>query len=158
MSSNARLAAIIRGEDLTTRTLLQAAVKQAVARLLPKVTGAQNGKALLVESGAWKAGDLPDYAPFAVTGTPGTNDQEKATLTLNKTAAELYTAAGNGRAVKMTAAVGEDHANETVFGLTAVRDDNDGAVTYAFYAVGYDGKRYAGTGIAGTAAVVLTEV
>ena len=129
---------------------------------LPAVTGVDNGKLLGVTGGEWGKVDAPaSFAPYAVSGTFGTDANEKETITLNKTAAELYTAVSAGVMCKVTVTVTVQETTITTEVITAVvaaRTEYNETIEYNFSLVGADGKQFAVEELSGGDTVVLTEM
>jgi len=95
---------------------------------LPDVTASDNGKVLGVVNGAWAK-----TAPIELIGTLG-KDDDKDTITVDKTASELFDALKNGAFVKMVVEVEADGAQ--------YRNDITGFVSSGKLAGGNDGTIY----------------
>ena len=101
--------------------------------------------------------DADGCEPFAVTGTMADGANSKITITLNKTAAEVYAAVVFGKFIKMTVDVAENHTVESAIPMMAIKESDDGTVTYKFRIVNEEGVGFSSAALAGTDALVMTE-
>ena len=112
-------------------------------------------------------GAVDSSAPLEVTGVLSENGSGKQVMTLNKTAAELFTAAEAGRLIKLSTEMitGEEPNTTTVSAtviapVTAGKAEAGNITVYSFAVdLGMDGddEIYFVEDLAGTATVVLTE-
>lgn len=94
--------------------------------------------------------------PVAVTGTIGKNESQKTTITLNKTAAELYAAISSGKTAHVTYSTGENASTEMGCTCTGAKNTSGETVTYGFCMSDYSGTQYTASSLAGSDTVVLT--
>lgn len=160
-----RLQKILMGVTATPRTAIEHAVKYAVDHSgggsdLPDVTSADNGDVLGVVSGEWSKTTPKSYAPFETVGTFVTSE-EKDTITLNKTASELYAAISGGFLCKITATfvVQETTVTSTaIVNISSSRLTGGESVQYSFSFVSADGVIFKTADLTADDAVVFVEV
>jgi hypothetical protein len=162
-----RLEKILTGAAITPRNGLEKAVAAAMASIasaleLPVVSAEDNGDLLGVDGGKWKkvAPPAPPQLVFETTGTMGEDTDHKETITLNKTAEELYDAIAGGKTVVIAGTVmtGGGATVDVVFVSSAScsKMTVDATSVYSFRFVGADGTASSVDNLAGTDTVVLT--
>lgn len=160
-----RLTQILKGKKVKPLTEMENAVKYAVDHSgsgsgLPDVTSADNGDVLGVVGGEWAKTTPKSYAPFETLGTAGTSVDEKDTITLNKTASELFTAVGEGQLCKITATMTVQETTVTNEVITSVScgklTDGSGTTTYSFAFVAPDGVKFKVEDLSASDTVVFT--
>lgn len=100
--------------------------------------------------------DDANVGPLAMVATLGVNESSKKTLTMNKTAEEVYEAAAAGRLFKVSFAVSENNSFECILAIGAIKRNDGGNVSYQFRAD--TDTMYFGDDLAADDPVVLTEV
>lgn len=120
---------------------------------LPAVAAVDNGSVLGVVGGAW----AKDSRTIAVIGTIGENEQNKTTITLNKTAAEFYEAVSYGKQVKISATIGESLTGEFIVWIDSFKFTSDDVTVYTFRFVNQEGTVYLADNLSANDTVVLVE-
>lgn len=100
--------------------------------------------------------DDANVGPLAVVATLGVNESSKKTLTMNKTAEEVYEAAAAGRLIKLSFAISESVSVECVLAVGAIKNTDGGTVAYQFRAD--TDATYFCNNLAADDPVVMTEV